>query len=327
MNKIDWQYQTHIRARHLFEELNNMLESAPTQEDKERFLSDPDNYYLQKLNKIYTDDFQLAALKDKSDIVFHAEGDAAQHDATEISAISWLTQKAQRNFKRISKSYLAKHLHEKYIAQASKQINFTFNGYAPGSIYLGFSITPADISNTLFDEESPAIESIREIITSLTEIPSFIIDGKVDKLAMLEIVPDPAMRDTVLSVSHDLSPSGKSGIDELAISNNNNGSGTFTQVTKRQFKDAINNPLSKNRKRGSFFGEIREVDLDKQRFDLRGVRGIGNIRCIKPKHIQGSSILGEYVKVTGDYETDKDGNPSLMLVETIEIKTPIQEKF
>ena len=325
MNKLDWQYQTHLRARYLFEQMEEMLRSAPNEEEKRQFLSSPDNYYLRKLNEIYTDDFQLAILMDKSDVLFHAEGDAASHDAPELSAVSWLTKVAQASFRKISRSYLSKHLDSIDLSSAIKKIDFRFNGYAPGSIYLGFSVEDSDESGFHFQEEGNPIVQIRHIIKSLSDIPGYIVNNHVDKKAILELIDDPAMRDTALQVSYDLSPTGRSGIDELSVANSERRKGTFTQVTKRYFKEAIANPMSHGLSKGSFFGEIREIDLDKERFELRGVKQIGSIRCIKPKSLSGRDLIGEFCKVTGSYEVDKNGRPSLMMVDEISIEKPKQK--
>jgi len=329
MDKLDWQYQTHLRARYLFEQMSEMLKSAPSEEAKEAFLSSADNFYLQKLNEIYTDDFQLAVLMDKSDLMFHAQGDAAHHNSPDLSAINWLTSKAQSCFRSISHSYLSKYLEEKESKTISKNVHFRFNGYAPGSIYLGFSVEPIHSHGQLFDSndaEDPT-SNIRDLITNLSNIPKYIINGKVDKRAILEIIDDPAMRDTALRASYQLSPNGKNGIDELSIANHNRDTGLFTQVTKRQFKEAIEDPLSSVSQFGSFEGEIRQIDLDKNRFELRNVPTIGTIRCLLPDSVDGTKVIGEYCKVSGEYETNKNGRPSLLVVSDIIVKTPLQQEL
>ena len=43
--------------------------------------------------------------------------------------------------------------------------------------------------------------------------------------------------------------------------------------------------------------------------------------------MDAKAIIGQYCRVIGEYETDKDGRPSLMRVDEIEIKTPEQYKL
>lgn len=327
MKNLDWQYQTHLRARYLFEQMEEMLKSAPSEAEKLKFLQSSDNFYLQKLNEIYRDEFQLAILMDKSDVMFHARGDGATHESPELNAVNWLTKIAQSSFRKISNSYLSKHFSDKELAKVTKGIGFKFQGYAPGSIYLGFSVESESRTDTLFGDESSPIHAIKKLIMSLSDIPQFIINNKVDKKAILEIIDDPAMRDTALQVSYEISPNGNMGIDELSVANSERHKGTYTQITKRLFKEAIKQPLSGEKQTSSFYGEIREIDLDKVRFELRGVKGIGTIRCIKPKGFSAREIIGEYCKVTGEYETDKNGKPSLMQVTDIKIETPQQNNL
>lgn len=87
-------------------------------------------------------------------------------------------------------------------------------------------------------------------------------------------------------------------------------------------KDALLRATVSTGKQGEFAGEVREFDLDKTRFHLRNVRNVGTIRCVM-RLDQGTdfakAMLGEQVVVRGEYESDNEGRPRLLIVENIRI--------
>ncbi len=73
----------------------------------------------------------------------------------------------------------------------------------------------------------------------------------------------------------------------------------------------------------TFTGQLSRIDLDKNRFDLREVnaQGVKSLRCILPTLTpeKGREILGKQVIVTGRYEQNHNGKPSLMMVYDIKV--------
>ena len=84
--------------------------------------------------------------------------------------------------------------------------------------------------------------------------------------------------------------------------------------------DALRRPHLANRRRGAFTGEVREIDLDARRMHLRKVQNVGSLRCALPAldNAKAKLLLGEFARVEGEYEADRDGRPRLMLVENAE---------
>src|SRR5574343_718626 len=96
-------------------------------------------------------------------------------------------------------------------------------------------------------------------------------------------------------------------------------------------RDALRRPQLADGQTGKFIGEIRELDMDKTRFHLRGVRDIGTLRCVLPEvpdSRQAKALMGETVAVSGRYATDTAGRPRLLLVESLDairvIAKPVQ---
>ena len=89
-----------------------------------------------------------------------------------------------------------------------------------------------------------------------------------------------------------------------------------------------------NKKHGSFVGKLRMIDLDKRVTHLREVEGIGTLRCVyAPSTYEKTSKslgaqLDSYVRVSGNYESDRSGKPRLMLVDQIErVEIPAQSSM
>ncbi|MCL2160956.1 MAG: hypothetical protein FWH56_03595, partial [Betaproteobacteria bacterium] len=82
--------------------------------------------------------------------------------------------------------------------------------------------------------------------------------------------------------------------------------------------NALIQPQTKHSMDGEFEGEVREADLDKTRFQLRTKDGV--IRCVKPKMQtdEARKIFGRRIRARGKYETNREGKPRLLLVESIE---------
>lgn len=296
--------------------------AATGQGDPNVILSDKSPYFA-LLQKLYEEEYPLARLIGTSDLIFHAEGPAAEETLPQLSVVSWLFNGVDKQIKTLAKSVLHLSLNDE--RGALKALDIRLTGMAPGSIYAGFAINrlrPSLLLGT--DEEETAIESVRDVVTSLALIPEYVTDNSVSE-ALATLMPDPAIRDTTLMAAYHLAPTGKNGIHTLEITS----PARATKPASLDMNDRIvlretvvKRPmLSRRQKTGSFIGQLRGIDLDKTRVDLRNVGdGIGTLRCVLPLTLdKARSILGKTVKVTGQYEAGPNGKPRLMQVEHIDV--------
>jgi hypothetical protein len=88
-------------------------------------------------------------------------------------------------------------------------------------------------------------------------------------------------------------------------------------VLSKALKDA---PLMGRLSQGWFVGEVREVDLDANRFQLRSVPNVGTVRrVVDVLHAENArKYLGHGAKIFGSFECDAQGRPRLMRVERME---------
>jgi hypothetical protein len=282
--------------------------------------------YQSLLSTLYGDDLPLAQLTDDADVIFHAEGPGARHHAALSSLVAWLCDEAERRLKQLTAAALR--LTGPSGEAVSRSIQVLMNGVAPGSLYIGFSVgappEPEQVGDVhvpqLFDS-SDVLGQARMAIGNLVLVPRFVRDADVDA-AITEAISDPELRDATLMAAYHLAPSGRRGVHTIEITapRRSEPSASFTNRERVVLRDtAVRMPVLKAPRRGSFVGELREIDLDARRFQLRGVHSVGTLRCalddlsaeLARKHI------GAAVKVTGMYEVRADGRPGLMQVASI----------
>ena len=288
--------------------------------------------YRQLLREIYSESLPLADLHDRSDIIMRAEGPAAQHHASSSSMVAWLCSEAQKRFSELGVASL--HLVGETAKQVQNNLRVLLNGVAPGSLYLGFSVDTTDESTRALDfllpEKENALGLIRGALGLLPLIPEFVGNESVSA-EFAERVEDPVLRDAALMAAYHLAPTGQRGIHTLELNAPRQDSKTSALTNRERVvirESALRRPILKQTKHGSFIGQLREIDLDTQRFQLRNVPGIGTLRCT----LGGLSaetarrFIGSGVKVTGPYEADHNDKPRLMNVEFIE-PYQVQQSF
>lgn len=295
--------------------------------DHSGLLSD-DSPYLKLLNDLYSDDFQLATIWEKSDLVVHAEGPAAKR-MPHAKIVSWLIEKVdtQMRYMIYQSLNIAKPLQQYY------QLDMT--GIAHGSIYAGFAIS--DFPQTVLCMDDEVLEErAKVIIRTISWLPEYI--GKEEVSANIsEAIPDPIARDSALVTALNLSPTGRNGIHTLEFSDPHSDRlrvqqrGELNSVSRAVLRDTVEkNPIlsDERTKYGSFVGEFREADLDKQRLELRNIDAddVNILRCFFDKMTasHASNLLGKRVKVTGNYETLPNGKPRFMKVSEAQVLEDLQ---
>lgn len=283
------------------------------------------NPYFTKITSFYESDFAVATLMDKSDLIFHAEGPGAQHHAAFTNAVAWLCEEVERRIKQMAMASLG--LIGKTAADAAERdLRVLLNGTAPGSLWAGFSIDSAQrmasIEQHELIETAPALEAVRLAVRALPLVPQFIGSERVDA-EIADLIADPQVRDATLMAAFHLAPTGRRGIQSLEISAPRSGEPQATLTNRERVvlrETAVRQPMLRTTKIGTFVGQLREVDLDARRFQLRGVPNIGTLRCVlDDMNVEvARKHIGQGAKVTGSYEADADGRPRLMRVDRLE---------
>ena len=275
--------------------------------------------YRDMIERLYAEEYASARLRDTSDLVIRAEGPGADHDAPSLRSFNWLSEHVQKQLTRLSAAMLPMAVSD--AKAAAKRLQWSFMGYAPGSIMMGFALhQPLSLSG-LEESNREAFDLISNSAQAIAGVPQFV--GEVDlDYSINEAIPDPALRDAAIIAAWYLSPTMQSGIHTIEIASRSGEHGTLSQRERMVLNSVIKHPELRTQKlEGNFVGWLRSADLDKRRAVLRDVDGLDSaIRCILDPGLESAAqnFFGGRVKATGRYECDNDGRPRLMYVDCIE---------
>lgn len=282
--------------------------------------------YLTLLRTLYSEEFPFAQLTDSSDLVARFRGPAVDiHDPT-VSIVISLFSDLREQIRSIAKSIVGLDSDRRMLWPA--QLDPHLSGLAHGSLLIGVSVAPP-ASDTAkghqFEIEGASqqvFESVRAAVRSLSQVAHYVGDHGVSE-AIRDAFPDPAVRDTVLVAAKRLAPSGRRGINSVSFSSSDVKQDRVEVLTPRSrlaLTQALASPV-KVSTTGTFDGLVREVDLDARRFEIRGVSGVGAIRCVYgPMHDQVvRAALDANIRVHGRYDTVEGQRPRFMAVDVLEV--------
>jgi hypothetical protein len=314
----------------VFDQLQAALKVAPTKDAADGFLAQPNNPYFALLDRLYGEDYQLGRLLDTSDLIVHAEGPSLADALPVLRATTWLCTITNKQLRRLAGATMDLAADDSR-RRVERAIDLRLTGIAPGSLYAGFLLIAPE-AGLLEGVEDPAYSDAKQALQGLPMVSRFVGDE-----AMLpgfaEAIPDPALRDASVVAAYSMAPTGKIGIHTLELSVPGERPSTLGQRERVVLRDAMRRPDRQATKPGRFVGEVREMDMDKTRFHLRHVAGVGTLRCVLPDVDRESAktLIGETVAVSGRYATDGEGRPRLLLIDGVEaihvIDEPKQRAF
>ncbi|HRE72287.1 MAG TPA: hypothetical protein PLC14_17400 [Accumulibacter sp.] len=272
-----------------------------------------------QIDKIARESYPLHQVMSQSDIVFHAEGPGAASGMPWLSALNWLGRTADGNLRKLSAALFD--ILGSEGASLAKHLDIRLSGLAPGSLWMGVKLLP--VAADMLPADEPLMRTLADNIGRLPEIIRFIDDEGL-RPGYEEAVPDPALRDVQLATLYRFAPTGRMGIHTLEISSTGSGSASLSQRERVVLKEVIAKPTTKGSHEGAFIGRMQEADLDKSRMHLRGVDGVGTLRCVMPTLTKEHArrMFGGMVRAKGRYQVGLDGRPRLLFVEDV---TPIEQ--
>lgn len=275
--------------------------------------------WQKRLHTLYTEEMPLAKMKDNSDLLIRAIGVNADHDEPMLKTVVSLADRMRENLNKLTRSIspMMKSISHNKIAETP----WVFNGYAPGSIIMGFSLQQPSPESLTIDSDKILYDSLSITAQNIAVIPSFLGEERLND-AVAEVITDPAIRDTVLIATHNISPSSRSGLHTIEVGAKTGEYGDLTNKSRMILAQEIKKPHLIKKVKGSFTGVLESADIGKERAILRSVieKDIEAIRCFVPTELshQVKAGFAEFVKITGEYETDKDGKPRLFNVHSIQ---------
>ena len=313
-------------------------------------LSGVPQLYLDLLRSLYAEDYTFAKLADSSDLLVRYAGPAVDKGDPKVTLVTWAFSHLQKQVQNIAQSVVGLVSPEiKWPPELSPQLT----GITPGSFIAGIRIpnlsemTNEQLKSSKISDQLYA--SIQDAIQWLSSVPRYVNEEGIDG-SIADEIPDPAIRNILVSAASELAPTGKMGIEEIFLYGQKASKSppkALTPVSRKVLRQHLHSPSEKSHrsldrpirftlptpqipadtiqeriiKEGSFQGVVRSIDLDDHRFELRQVKDIGTIQCRYSQELdhQASKMLDATVLVKGKYEEDESQHPRLMDVTTVKI--------
>lgn len=260
--------------------------------------------YLREVERIYEEEFPLARAMDESDLVFHIEGPALADHTPKLSLVESIFANIRTQVFSVAKAVAnmdaGAHL-------SDKDVELSLSALAPGSLYIGVKAEPPTTrigQQHLLGEGDRILLATREAMRSIRLVSQHLND---DSPEVLQGIPDAVVRDAALLAVARLAPTGRVGVTKITLASADRGKSFMGEPLTPKIRNELKHQL-----RGSFRagqntvilrGEVRELDLDFDRFELRRIEGYPDrsVRCrISPEvFIEIQALVGEHVEVVG----------------------------
>ena len=288
-----------------------------------------DRPYFDLLSQLYREEFPLAQLIDSSDLVARFEGGSISRGSTPAKIVAAVVKALQDQIRIVAEAIAGLNSDVPW----PNRLDPLVTGLTKGSLVIGISIPSSSDGGLDTDGQSefpalpdPVLDSVRDAVRGVAVVPQYVCSDHIDQ-SIEEVIPDPAVRDTVLVAASKLAPTSRRGFDELILFGPNISNKDVTPLTvesRKVLQRAVAQPANMKRS-ATFTGTVRAIDLDAKRFEIRHVEEVndGSIRC-KYTNIEienEKDILDRVVRVRGRYAQHIDGTPRLMDVISIDVGT------
>ncbi|WP_168727401.1 MULTISPECIES: hypothetical protein [Sphingomonas] len=311
-----WKQQLEKQARLLVREIAALQSHL----DPEVPFCGIDDLY-KTLERIYTIDFPLADLRDRSDIVFRLQGEAFE-DRPRMQLITSIFETVTSQITDLTKVILGDWA-EGRVSPSS--LDLSLSGMARGSLLFGMSAEIDKKGNfPLLKDRDTMFVSTRQALSRI-DLVAHLVENDQEEVKLEEVseqISDPRVRDAALLAVQRLAPSGRRGIDTLSISGEIEKPARLTIEHRKAIRESLIKPVIHGEEL-QLSGYVREIDLDAHRFDLRGIddEQIRDVRCAYRDlpGVRARDLLGSYVRVRSLVERTADGIPRLLSVLKLEI--------
>ena len=278
-----------------------------------------DNYY-RMLEELFDRDLRLAQLRDDSDLLLRAEGEAFNHDPR-LQLVAAVFSNVTVQVTDLTKAILGVRSDG---AIKPSVVDLGLSGIAKGSLYFGLKAQPPEHSLPLLADADSLYDSTKKALHIIDDVAHTVEhdDENVSMEEVSQVISDPRIRDAALLAVQRISPTGRRGIDTISVSGSENAPADLTPSHRKAIRASLDKPVIKGEEI-EFIGQVREIDLDARRFELRGIADeqVRDLRCAY-RDVEGvnpRNLLGATVRARGLVERAADDVPRLMSVRNLQI--------
>lgn len=276
--------------------------------------------YYRMLEDLFEKDLRLAQLRDDSDLLLRAEGEAFLHDP-KLQLVTSIFSNVTNQVTGLAKAILGVRAEG---AVTPSMVDLGLSGIAKGSLYFGLKAQTPDLIAPLLGEADAIFDSTKRALKIIDDVAHIVEvdDEHVSVEAVSEIVEDPKVRDAAMVAVQRISPSGRRGFDSVSVSGGKKSPAELRPSHRRAIRESLDKPVIRGEEI-QFTGQVREIDLDAFRFELRGIADhqIRDLRCAYRgvEGVQPRKLLGSTVRVRGLVERSANDIPRLMSIRELTI--------
>lgn len=313
---MTWVTEVHAKAHILLAQIENARRLAQRSGvDAEALCRE----LYRKVDELYETEFPLAKAMDESDLVFHIEGPALRDHTPKLSLIETIFSNIRQQVLSVTKAVAGLGDGRNI---SDRDVELSLSALAPGSLYIGIKAEPPerrDGQQSLHGPDDPILRATREAMRSIRLISKHLDE---DSEEARREVPDANVRDAALVAVARLAPSSRSGIQRVTLASSEGSRSQVGATLTPKLRKELRHQLRLDKKIGaSYFsirGEVRELDLDFRRFELRRLESdtSASVRCqLSPEALVNlEKLAGRRVEVSGYGEDSHGGLPRMMRV-------------
>lgn len=284
--------------------------------------------YYRMLEELFEKDLRLAQLRDDSDLLLRAEGEAFSHDPR-LQLVTSIFSNVTNQVTGLAKAILGVRQDG---AITPSVVDLGLSGIAKGSLYFGLKAQTPDLTAPLLGEADALFDSTKRALQIIDDVAHTVEgnDETVSVEAVSEVIEDPKVRDAALLAVQRISPSGRRGFDTVSVSGGAKSPAELRPSHRRAIRESLDRPVIKGDEI-QFTGQVREIDLDAFRFELRGIADhqVRDLRCAYRgvEGIHPRQLLGATVRVRGLVERSANEIPRLMSISELTIVRDAPEQL
>lgn len=319
----EWADHVRSQARLIIDQIADLRRRMPSNTKASALES-----YYRMLEELFDRDLRLAQLRDGSDLLLRAEGEAFDHDPR-VQLVSAIFSNVTTQVTGLTKAILGAR-EDGRVTPASVELGLS--GIARGSLYFGLKAQHPGDNAPLLGETDSLYDSTLRALKIIDDVAHTVEhdDDVVSLEEVSEVVADPRVRDAALVAVQRISPTGRRGVDAISVSGARNAPAELTPIVRRAIRASLDKPVIKGEEI-EFLGQVREIDLDARRFDLRGIADeqVRDVRCAyrNVPSVNPKALLGATVRARGLVERAPDEAPRLMSVLSIDIVREAPEQL
>ena len=258
----DWAKHVRLQAKLIIDQIADMRARLPDQGGSDEGL----NRYYRMLEELFDRDLRLAQLRDGSDLLLRAEGDAFAHDPR-IQLVSAIFSNVTTQVTDLTKVILGVRTDGNIKPSV---VDLGLSGIAKGSFYFGLKAQIPSTKLPLLSDADSLYDSTKRALKIIDDVAHTVEhdDENVSLEEVSEVVIDPRVRDAALLAVQRISPSGRRGFETISVSGTESAPAELTPNIRRAIRASLDKPVIRGEEI-VFLGQVREIDLDARRFELR----------------------------------------------------------